>query len=106
MELKIPVKGKDKTKAILTLLNPFLGNMTDREISMVSSMIDKDITSLNKNNRADLRDSLNMDKYTFNNYVQNLKKKGILIQSTTDVHLNPQLKVYTADSSYTVSFVE
>lgn len=105
MELKVPIKEKDKTKAILKLLNPFLSNLTDKEINVVSVMIDMGIDSLTKYNRADLRDRLNMDKYSFNNFVLNLKKKGVLIQTIHDIHLNPQLKTLTNDNEYTIKFV-
>ena|ERR1700752_5297456 len=104
MELIIPIDSKNKTKAILKLLNPFLANLTNKEIEIVSTMIDMDIEVLNKYSRADLRDKLNIDKYTFNNAVASLKSKKILIQSTVDLRLNPALKTYTNDSTYTIKF--
>ena len=105
MELEIPVNSKDRTKAVLKLLNPFISNLTDREITLVSTMIDMDIESLTKDNRADLRDKLKMDKYSFNNYVLILKKKGVLLQTTEDIRLNPKLKNVTTEGTFTIKFI-
>lgn len=104
MEFKIPVK--DKTKAVLKLLNPFLSYLSDREISIIACMIDSDIDILSKENRVIVREKLNIDKFNFNNCISRLKKKGVLIQSTIDLCcLNPQLRAYTNDTVYTIEFV-
>lgn len=105
MELPIPIKEKDKTKAILKLLNPFIGNLTNKQLDIISKMIDMDIEVLTKYSRANLRDSLDMDKYTFNNTVASLKTKRVLIQTTSNLKLNPAFKGFTKDDTYTIKFI-
>lgn len=106
MELTIPIKEGTKRKAMLTLLNPFLSQLTDVEINLVDTMLKRDIKVLDKNSRADVRQELNMSKYSFNNHVLRLKSKKILIQTTKDLFLNPQIKYFTDANEVTIRFNE
>ncbi len=106
MELVIPIKEGTKSKAMLTLLNPFLSHLTDVEMDLVDIMLKKDIKILDKNTRADVRQALNMSKYSFNNHVLRLKSKKILIQTTQDLFLNPQIKYFTDANEVTIRFNE
>ena len=51
MELKIPTKEGTETKTMLKIVNSFINNLTDIELDIVSTMIDKGlitrITGLN-----------------------------------------------------------
>ena len=106
MELNIPIKRGTKANAVLRLLNPFLNTLTDTEISIVSTILDMEINSITRTNRTNLRDRLKMGKYTFNNYIQNLKRKGVILQTTTDLIINPKIVTLTGDHKYTITFVE
>ena len=106
MELNIPIPKGTKSKAILKLLNPFLNTLSDTEINFVSTMIDMDLESLTGAKRAALRTKLKLGKYNFNNYVLFLKKKGVLLQTPTDLILNPRVKTLTDDTVYNITFTE
>lgn len=106
MELNIPIKKGTKTGAIIRLLNPFLNNLSNSEISIISCIIDMNITSIKGSNRVNVRNKLNMGKYNFNNYILNLKKKGVIIQTTDDLIINPKIVSLVDQSNYTITFVE
>lgn len=107
MELNIPIQQGTNTKAVLKLLNPFLNLLTETEISIVSTIIDSGVESLNnRKSRSMLREKLKMGKFTFNNYVQLLKKKGAIVQTSEDLIINPKLIILAKDRSYTINFIE
>ena len=102
MELKIPVKEGAETKTMLKIVNCFINNLTDTELDIVSAMVDKGIIELTKNNRSELRSSLNMDKYLFNSYVRYLKEKKVLYLKGEILTLNPNIVRLTADNQITI----
>lgn len=102
MELKIPVKEGAETKTMLKIVNCFINNLTDVELDIVSAMINKGYTTLSKNNRSELRSSLNMDKYLFNNYVKYLKDKKVLYLNQDILTLNPNIVRLTSDNQITI----
>ncbi len=102
MELKIPVKEGAETKTMLKIVNCFINNLTDVELDIVSEMINKGYTTLSKNNRSELRSSLNMDKYLFNNYVKYLKDKKVLYLNEEILTLNPNIVRLTSDNQITI----
>jgi ABC-type dipeptide/oligopeptide/nickel transport system permease component len=102
MELKIPVKEGAETKTMLKIVNCFINNLTDVELDIVSAMINKGYTTLSKNNRSELRSSLNMDKYLFNNYVKYLKDKKVLYLNEEVLTLNPNIVRLTSDNQITI----
>lgn len=106
MELNIPIKKGTKTSAILRLLNPFLSDLSDSEISIVSTIIDMDIESIKGANRVKVREKVRMGKYNFNNYIVSLKKKGVILQTTTDLIINPKVKSLVDQPTYTITFIE
>ena len=105
MELRIPIKEGSKTKAVLKLLNPFLSNLTETELNITSMMIDMDIDFLDRDNRTRLRTNLDMSKYLFNNYLQSLKGKKILINDNHNIPvLNSNLKSLVSNDNFNISF--
>lgn len=100
MELTIPVNNLTKTK--LKILNCFINNLTDIELDIVSTMIDKGIVTLDKSNRNTLRTSLNMNKYLFNNYIKYLKDKKVLFTNESILTLNPSILNITKDNKITI----
>lgn len=102
MELKIPTKEGTETKTMLKIVNSFINNLTDIELDIVSTMIDKGLITLSKNNRSELRSSLNMNKYLFNNYVKYLKDKKVLYLNNEVLTLNPNIVRLTADKQITI----
>lgn len=107
MEINIPIKEGSKTKAVLTLFNSLIGNLTETEMNLTVKMIDMGISELDSNNRSDLRLSLNMGKYLFNNYIQSLKSKNILYNGKYNIPtLNQGLKKLVDNDSFNITFVE
>ena len=106
MELNIPIKKGSKTNAVIRLLNPFLSTLSDNEINIVATIIDAGITNLKGSNRANVRLKLRMGKFNFNNYVLNLKKKGIILKTDEDLIINPQIISLTEQDSYNITFTE
>ncbi len=105
MELEVPVKKENNKKAKLKLLNCFLNNLTDVELDIVSTMLNKGYTILDSDNRAEVRSTLNMTKYNFNNYTKRLVDKGIFILNPEKVIiLHPRLKILTNDDTITIRF--
>lgn len=80
MEYPIKISKKNHYKAALSIVNCFL-KLSDYELDLIVGMLNNSITVLNKENRKNLRDLLNTDVYTFNNYIKRLKAKGYLIES-------------------------
>lgn len=105
MELKIPIKEGSGTKTKLRIVNCFINNLTEVELDIVSKMIDSNYTQLTKNNRSELRSSLNMDKYSFNNYIKYLKDKKVLYSKDNILELHPNILRITADNKITIELL-
>lgn len=106
MELNIPIQRGTKFKAALKLLNPFLSNLTGTEINIVSAILDMGIESISRANRSSLRANLKMGKFVFNNYIQNLKRKGVIVQTKDDLVINPRVVSLTKENTFTITFKE
>jgi hypothetical protein len=107
MDINIPISKEAKTKAVLTLFNSLIGNLTDTEIKLTVKMIDMNITELDSDNRSNLRLSLNMGKYLFNNYIQSLKGKNILYNGKHNIPtLNQGLRQLVDNNSFNITFTE
>jgi hypothetical protein len=106
MNLNIPIKEGAKTKAVLKLLNPFLGNLTEKELNITTKIIDLNLDTLSSDNRSALRLNLNMGKYLFNNYIQSLKSKKILLTGPNNVLiLNSSLRQMTSSPNFNITFI-
>lgn len=103
MEYKIPVKENNRYKQMLNILN-FSLKLSDLEIDIISTLLNKGISVINTESREMLRLSLNKDKFITNNYIVRLKDKGILIpnKNTKDLILDPGLLKTVKDNK--VSF--
>ncbi len=62
------------------MLNPIMGNLTEKEIEILVVIVDKQISILDKDSRTDIRMSLDMDKFNFNNYIKKLVTKKVFQQ--------------------------
>lgn len=101
MELRLPTYNITKTR--LKIVNCFINNLTDIELDIISKMIDGKLYRLDRNTRSQLRSSLNMNKYIFNNYIKYLKDKGALKSDKDNVlMINPSLIKLTADDKITI----
>lgn len=101
MELRVPTYNLTKTK--LKIVNCFINNLTDIELDIISKMIDNKYFKLDRNTRSQLRGSLNMNKYIFNNYIKYLKDKGALRANSDNIlTINPTILKLTADDKITI----
>jgi hypothetical protein len=102
--LKLPISKK--TEYIIRMLNPVMGNLTDKEISILVVIADKQITIIDKDTRTDVRMALDMDKFNFNNYIKKLKEKKILQQvDKLTLKVNPWILHILKHDSVNLSFV-
>ena len=93
----------NRYKQMLNILN-FGLKLSDLEIDIISTLLNKGISVINTESREMLRLSLNKDKFITNNYIVRLKDKGILIpnKNTKDLILDPGLLKTVKDNK--VSF--
>ena len=88
--LKLPISKK--TEYIIRMLNPVMGNLTDKEIEILVVIADKQITIIDKNTRTDVRMFLDMDKFNFNNYIKKLVTKKVFQQvDKNTLKVNPNI---------------
>lgn len=87
------------------MLNPIMGNLTDKEVEILTVIADKQITILDKNSRTDIRMFLDMDKFNFNNYIKKLKEKKVLIDvDKNTLKVNPNILHILKHDSINLSF--
>lgn len=102
--LKLPISKK--TEYLIQMLNPVMGNLTDKEIEILVVIADKQIKVLDKNTRTDVRMFLDMDKFNFNNYIKKLKEKKILIPvDKSTLNVNPKILYILKHNSINLNFV-
>ena len=102
--LKLPVSKK--TEYIIRMLNPVMGNLTEKEIDILVVIADKQISIINKDTRTDVRMFLNMDKFNFNNYIKKLVTKKVLQQvDRLTLKVNPNILHILKHDSVNLSFV-
>lgn len=104
MKYNIPVKKEYYFKAILLIFNQLGLNLTDLEISIIESMLSRGISIINKEIRKIVREYLNIDQFTFNNYIKRLKDKGVLIKEKDILRINPQLEEKVKDKEVHIIF--
>jgi predicted transcriptional regulator len=89
--IDIPVKVGNYNKAILNILNCMLG-LSNFELSLLKVMLDNGVYELTNDVRHLIIKSLDKDKYTVNNYISKLGKKGILVKGENKVlTINPKI---------------
>ena len=105
MEFKLKLPISQKTKYLIQMLNPIMGNLTDKEVEILTVIADKQITILDKNSRTDIRMFLDMDKFNFNNYIKKLKEKKVLIDvDKNTLKVNPNILHILKHDSVNLSF--
>lgn len=67
--------------------------LTNLEVDILATMLKQGIIVVNTDTREILRKVLDKGKYTLNNYIIQLKEKGILIEhtGTKSLEINPNL---------------
>ena len=106
MEFKLKLPIAQKTKYLIQMLNPIMGHLTEKEIEILVVIVDKQITILDKDSRTDVRMTLDMDKFNFNNYIKKLSTKKVLqpVDKNT-LQVNPTILHILKHDSINLSFV-
>jgi hypothetical protein len=106
MEFKLKLPIAQKTKYLIQMLNPVMGNLTDKEIDILVVIADKNISIINKDTRTDVRMFLDMDKFNFNNYIKKLVTKKVLQQvDRLTLKVNPNILHILKHDSVNLSFI-
>lgn len=104
MKYTIPIKKENYHKAILLIFNQLGLNLTELELNLLASMFNNGIKVITKDIRKSLRESMNIDQFTFNNYIKRLKDKGILIKEEDKLKINPSLENKVKDKEVHIIF--
>ena len=106
MEFKLKLPIAQKTKYLIQMLNPIMGHLTEKEIEILVVIVDKQISILDKDSRTDIRMSLDMDKFNFNNYIKKLVTKKVFQQvDKNTLKVNPNILHILKHDSVNLSFV-
>lgn len=90
MNYPIEVSRSNHHKAALSIVNCFL-KLTDFELDLIVGMLNNNIKVLNTKNRKKLRDQLDLNVYTFNNYIKRLKDRKYIIATKDGLGLHPNI---------------
>ena len=106
MEFKLKLPIAQKTKYLIQMLNPIMGHLTEKEIEILVVVVDKQISILDKDSRTDVRMTLDMDKFNFNNYIKKLSTKKVLqpVDKNT-LKVNPTILHILKHDSVNLSFI-
>lgn len=103
MELSIPISSK--YNLLIKMISPLIGDLTSKEVDILVTIAENDISILDKDNRTIIRMSLDMDKFNFNNYLSKLKAKKILISDKSILKVNPKIVYMLKQESFNIKFV-
>jgi hypothetical protein len=103
MEINVPISRDNYYKGFLKVINSFLG-LTKGELDIVVSMLENNITHLNRESRRIIRDDVHKDQYAFNNMVSTLKKSGTLIKGRDGLMLNPTMINNISNKTIKINF--
>ena len=106
MEFKLKLPIAQKTKYLIQMLNPIMGHLTEKEIEILVVVVDKQISIPDKDSRTDVRMTLDMDKFNFNNYIKKLSTKKVLqpVDKNT-LKVNPTILHILKHDSVNLSFI-
>ncbi len=103
MEINVPISKDNYYKGFLKVINSFLG-LTKGELNIVVSMLDNNISFLDRETRRIIREDVNKDQYAFNNMISTLKKSGTLIKTKHGLSLNPTMINNISNKSIKINF--
>ena len=96
--------SKDKYyKAALTIINCFLG-LTDYELNIITEMLINNIKVLNTESRIVVREKLNTNVASFNNYIKRLKDKKALIETSEGLIISDGIMEALEDHKIDITF--
>ncbi len=103
MQYTLKVKRKDYCYSALKIIN-CIYKLSELELKILTDIMNKNIKILDKESRASVREFVNTDKYTFNNYINKLKGKKLLIETSFGLSINPGLINSIADRNFEFTF--
>lgn len=95
---------KDKYyKAILKLVNVFIG-LTDYELNIIATMLINNIKTLDTASRHIVKEKMNANVATFNNYIKRLKDKKCLIETNEGLIISDNILNAIEDGKVDITF--
>lgn len=103
MNYTLTFNKKDHIDFILNLMN-FNLNLSKLEMKIVSYMLEHKIYILDLDNKQIIRLALDLDKFTFNNYIKRLKDGNILMNKDRINYLDNGIINLVANEELTFKF--
>lgn len=95
---------KDKYyKMILTIINCFIG-LTDYELNIITQMLINDIKVLNTATRVIVREKLQTNVASFNNYIKRLKDRKALVETKDGLVISDGIMDALEDHKIDITF--
>lgn len=90
MEKEVLLNKDNYSKGVLSLIDCFL-KFTRGELIVLNYMLSRGVTRITSDVRSDMRVALNKDRFSLNNLISNMKKRGILIRKDGIMTINDEL---------------
>lgn len=103
MIYNLKVKREDYCLAALKIIN-CIYKLSELELKILTNIINNQIKVLDKSSRNSIREFINTDKFTFNNYIKKLKDKKLLIDGANGLVINPGIIKTIADREFKFEF--
>ena len=104
MKYTIPIKKEHYYKASLLIFNQLGLSLTELELNLLSTLFSQGYFIITREVRSKLRDILNIDQFTLNNYIKRLKDKGVLVKSDDSLQVNQSLQTKLKDKEIHITF--
>lgn len=106
MKYEIPIDNKNYYKAMLMIMTCNL-RLTKLELTILTTLLENDIYIVDIDARDLIRKELNYSKFVTNNYIKQLKDKGVLTEKPNDkkLYLDPNIVSALKDKEVSFKFI-
>lgn len=106
--IKIPYNNPEqKNLIILKLWRSFINNPTETEMSILANFLTNEKGIISSDERHRVRTKMNIEKFSFNNYVQKLKNRGLLyIDSDKIMRINNNILSLVKKNNFSIQLDE
>lgn len=104
MKYNIHIRKEDYHKAFLLVLSQLGLNLTELEVNLLSNLMKRGYYKITKDTRRIIRETLNIDQFTFNNYIKRLKDKGVITKEKDILIINQNLVDKVKDNEIHITF--
>lgn len=103
MTYNIKIRKEEYVLTALKIVN-CIYKLSELELKILVQIINNRYSVLDRSTRSSIRELLNTDKYTFNNYIAKLKNKQILIPKDKHLTINPVIIKLLSDRKFEFNF--